>query len=388
MLSADLGYNFDIRFGAGRIARLGAACAELSMARPLLVTDRQLVDTEVVASALNVLRSAALPINVFAELDSNPSVDNVSAGVAQFNRGDHDGVIAIGGGSALDCGKAIALMHRQDAPIQDFVYGTDSWETANESNIAPIIGIPTTAGTGAEVEASSMITDPAKGNKLAVFHPKMLPSIIISDPELTVGLPPRLTAATGMDVLTHALEALCVDAFHPIADGIAIEALRRVHDWLPRAYGEPHNVEARGHMLVAASMGALAFVKGLGAVHALSHPIGAIYDTHHGLTNAVLLPYVLDYNWPAIEDKLHTVACALNLAGGNAAAALNWILELRETLAIPHLLSGLNIEQFDAVTIARTALTDVCAPTNPRSLDETVFRTILDASCTGQIQNL
>jgi alcohol dehydrogenase len=388
MLSADLSYSFDIRFGAGRVAELAGACAELSMQAPLLVTDRQLLETEVVTRALDVLGTSSLRVGVFAELDSNPSVTNVSDGVEQFNRNNHDGIVAIGGGSALDCGKAIALMHRQSAPIQDFVYGTDGWETADESRIAPIIGIPTTAGTGAEVESSSMITDPEAGNKLAVFHPKMLPGIIISDPELTVGLPPHLTAATGMDVLTHALEALCVDDFHPIADGIAIEALRRVHQWLARAYAEPGNIDARGQMLVAASMGALAFVKGLGGVHAISHPIGAIYDTHHGLTNAVLLPYVLEYNWPVIEDKLCTVASALGLDGGRASSVLTWILELREALSIPHRLSGLNITHFDAELVARTALTDVCASTNPRRLDENVLHEILESSSIGRIRTL
>ena len=293
-----------IRFGVGRIAELPEACRMLGMRRPLLVTDQGLASLAIVRDVLAANESAGLPTGLFSGVRSNPNGGNVGAGVAAFRAGTHDGVIAMGGGSALDAGKTIALMVGQSRSLWDFVWGRPVPTDVNVAGIAPVVTVPTTAGTGSEVESGAVITDESTETKEIIAHPKMQAGIVIGDPALTVGLPPHLTAATGMDALSHCLEAYCVPDYDPMADGMALEGMRLIAEWLPVATAEGGNLEARAQMLAAAMIGAAAFRKGLGAMHALSHPIGAIYDTHHGLTNAVLMPYVLSFNRPAIGAKM------------------------------------------------------------------------------------
>jgi alcohol dehydrogenase class IV len=329
-----------------------------------VVTDRGLAQSEILGRALVALPGSA---KVFAGVRGNPTAQNVIDGVAAFRDGGHDGVVAFGGGSALDAGKAVALMAGQTRPLFDFVDEGDNWKRVDASTLGPVVAVPTTAGTGSEVGRSSVVTDEVSRTKKVIFHPRMMPGIVIADPELTLGLPPPVTAAVGMDALSHALEAYCCAMFHPMADGIALEAMRLVKDWLPRAVRDGSDLEARSHMLAAASMGAVAFQKGLGAMHAMSHPCSAIYDTHHGLTNAVLMPYVLAWNRPAIEDKLAHLARVLALPG-SADAVLDWVLELREAIGVPHALKQIGVPPDAADALARAAETDPLTALNPRPI--------------------
>jgi alcohol dehydrogenase class IV len=363
-MRADWSYPTSIRFGPGRIAELGDAAAGLRIVRPLLVTDRGLAQSEILARAL-----AALPASttVFAGVRGNPTAQNVLDGVAAFRAGGCDGVVAFGGGSALDAGKAIALMAGQTRPLFDFVDEGENWKRVDTSALAPVVAVPTTAGTGSEVGRSSVVTNEETRTKKVIFHPRMTPSIVIADPELTLGLPAPVTAAVGMDALSHALEAYCCATFHPMADGIALEAMRLVKEWLARAVRDGADLEARSYMLAAASMGAVAFQKGLGAMHAMSHPCSAVYDTHHGLTNAVLMPYVLAWNRPVVEDKLSHLARVLALPAG-AAAVLDWVLELREALGVPHALTQIGVPAEAADALARAAEADPLTALNPRPI--------------------
>ena len=334
-LKGNWGFPTQMIFGPGRIARLGKACAGLGMSRPLLVTDPGLAALPMVRDAIAANEAEGLPTGLFTQVKPNPVGQNVEDGVDAYRAGGHDGIIAFGGGSALDCGKAIALMAGQSRPLWDFEDKGDNWKRVDSEGIAPIVAVPTTAGTGSETGRASVILDEETHIKKIIFHPKMMPGTVVSDPELTLGLPPHITAATGMDALAHCLEAYCAPGYHPMAEGIAVEGIRLVKDWLPTAVKDGGNLAARANMLAAASMGSTAFQKGLGAIHSLSHPIGALYDTHHGLTNAVVMPYVLAFNRPAIEDKMTRLAAWLGLANPSFTAMQDWILALRAEIGIP-----------------------------------------------------
>lgn len=364
-VTANWGFPTDIKVGPGRLSELPEICRELGFERPLLVTDPGVRDLAMIGETLDALKNAGLPTAMFADIRGNPNGANVDTGVEVFRSGNHDSVIAFGGGSALDAAKAIALMVGQDRPIWDFEDVGDNWKRANAAGIAPCVAIPTTAGTGSEVGRASVITNDETHRKMIIFHPRMLPAAVILDPETTVGLPPQITAATGMDALSHCFEAWCAPGFHPMADGIALEGLRLIGTALPRAYDDGRDIEARTHMLAAASMGSTAFQKGLGAVHAISHPVGAIYHTHHGLTNAVMLPYVMRFNHSAIADRMAPVAQALGLLDTSFDAVFNWVLQFRERLGVPHTLADLGVDDNRADEIGRLGEIDPPAAKNP-----------------------
>jgi alcohol dehydrogenase class IV len=380
MIPANWNYPTAIRFGAGRIAELPEACQALGMTRPLLVTDPGLAEMAMVREAV-----AATDAGLFSAIHPNPTGGDVEAGVAAWRAGGHDGVIAMGGGSALDVGKAIAFMSGQARPIWDFEDRGDWWSRADPTGIAPVVAVPTTAGTGSEVGRASVILDEAAGLKKIVFHPRILPGIVILDPELTVDLPPHVTAATGMDALSHCIEAYCAPGFHPMADGIAAEGTRLIHDWLTVAVEEGGNLEARGAMLAAAAMGATAFQKGLGGMHALSHPIGAVAGTHHGLTNAVLMPYVLGFNRAEAEERLARLARYIGLENASFEAFLGWVIALRQRLGIPHRLVELGVSASDVERLAAMAEADPSAAGNPRGFDAAAARQVLEAAFEGRV---
>ncbi len=346
-LTRNWNYPTAMRFGPGRIAELPAACAELGMKKPLLVTDPGLRKLPMIDHALASLQAAGLGNACFSDVRGNPVGRNVDDGVAFYRREACDGIIAFGGGSAIDVGKTIALMVGQVRPLWDFEDREDWFTRVNVAGMAPTIAVPTTAGTGSEVGRASVILDESTHLKKIIFHPRMQPAIVISDPELSIGLPPRITAATGMDALAHCLEAYCAPGFHPMADGIALEGMRLVKEWLPVAVKEGRNVVARAHMLAAASMGATAFQKGLGAIHSLSHPVGAVHDSHHGETNGVVMPYVLLFNRPAIEEKMLQLAHYLGLPDPGFQAVLDWVLALRKEIGIPSTLAVLGVKEED-----------------------------------------
>lgn len=367
-LTGNWNYPAPIRFGAGRIAELPDACRELGMSRPLLVTDPGLAELEMVTTTKQICDTAGLPCAVFSDVQGNPVEANVTAGVDALKAGDHDGVIAFGGGSALDAGKAVALMVGQSRPIWDFEDREDWYTRVNVAGMAPVVAVPTTSGTGSEVGRASVITDERDHTKKIIFHPNMLPGRIILDPELTVGLPAHITAAVGMDALSHNLEALCSPLYHPLAEGIAIEGIRLIHRWLPAACADGADVEARAHMQVASTMGATAFQKGLGAMHSLSHPCGAVLNTHHGLTNAVVMPYVLEFNRAEIEEKLGAMARYIGLADASFEGVLKWILGLREQIGIPQTLYDITVREEHVRQLAPMAEADPSSATNPVKL--------------------
>lgn len=377
---ADWNYPTAIRFGAGRAAELPDACRALGIERPLLVTDPALAEMDMVREAV-----AATGAGLFCAIHANPVGADVEAGLDVWRKGDHDGVIAMGGGSALDVGKVIAFMSGQSRPIWDFEDREDWWTRADPAGIAPIVALPTTAGTGSEVGRAGVILDEEASLKKIIFHPKMLPSIVILDPALTAGLPPKVTAATGMDALSHCIEAYCAPGFHPMADGVAAEGARLIHGWLVRAVEEGSDLEARGNMLIAAAMGATAFQKGLGAMHALSHPIGAVAGTHHGLTNAVLMPYVLAFNRAEAGERLARLAAYLGLADPSFDGFLAWVLDLRRRLDILPGLGALGVSPDDLDRLARMAEADPSAAGNPRRFDAAAARQVLDAAMAGRI---
>jgi len=384
-LTGNWNYPTAMRFGPGRIAELAEACKSLGMTRPLLVTDPGLADLPMVADALAANQAAGLPTALFSDVKPNPVGKNVDDGLKAYRDGGHDGVIAWGGGSALDAAKAVALMAGQSRPLWDFEDRGDNWLRADPAGIAPIVAVPTTAGTGSEVGRASVILDESDHTKKIVFHPKMLPAIVISDPELTLGLPAHLTAATGMDALAHCLEAYCAPGYHPMAEGIAVEGLRLVKDWLPTAVADGANLEARAHMLVAATMGATAFQKGLGAIHSLSHPVGALYDTHHGLTNAVVMPYVLVFNRAAIEDRLTRLAAWLGLPNPSFQAIMDWVLGLREKFEIPHTLAAMGVTDERLDELSEMAAQDPTAGGNPIPVGKAEMKQMFVAAIEGRL---
>lgn len=375
-----------MRFGPGRIAELGRACKSLGMRRPLLVTDPGLAKLPMVTDAIAANRAGGVPTGLFSDVKGNPVGRNVEDGLAAYRAGDHDGVIAFGGGSALDAAKVIAFMTAQTKPMWAFEDRGDNWKAANAEGIPPIIAVPTTAGTGSEVGRAGVILDERDHTKKVIFHPKMMPAIVISDPELTVGLPASVTAATGMDALAHCLEAYCAPGFHPMAEGIAVEGLRLIKTWLPTAVRDGADIAARAHMLIAASMGATAFQKGLGAIHALSHPIGALYDSHHGLTNAVVMPYVLAYNRRAIEGKMTRLAAWLELPRPSFDAVMDWVVGLREELAIPHTIESLGVEAARLDELSEMAAVDPTAGGNPIPVGAPELKAMFEMALEGRLE--
>ena len=382
--TANWNYPTAVRFGAGRIKELPQICKELGFTKPLLVTDPFLAAQPMTQNVVEALRGAGLGVGVFSDVRSNPNDANVEAGLKVLKAGAHDSVIAFGGGSALDAGKVIAFMAGQTRPMWDFEDIGDWWTRADPRGIAPVIAVPTTAGTGSEVGRAGVITQAATHAKKVIFHPGMMPKVTICDPELTVGMPPKITAGTGMDALAHCLEAYCAPSYHPMADGIAVEGMRLVKEYLPRAYQNGGDLEARAHMMSAAAMGATAFQKGLGAIHALSHPVGALYDTHHGMTNAVFMPYVLVFNRPAIETKIARLAAYLGL-GPNFDAFLAWVMELRQALAVPHTLKEFGVDDSKFDLVAKMAPEDPTAGGNPVPVTEAAAHTLLDKAYRGEM---
>jgi alcohol dehydrogenase class IV len=376
-LYANWSYPTSIRFGAGRIAELGDACKAAGMTRPLLVTDRGLAALPVAQQALDILDGAGLGRALFSDVDPNPNAENLAAGVAAYTDGGHDGVVAFGGGSGLDLGKTIAFMAGQTRPVWDFEDVDDWWTRADADAIAPNIAVPTTAGTGSEVGRATVLVNAVTHEKKIIFHPKILPVTVICDPDLTVGMPKAITAGTGMDAFAHCLEAFCSPHYHPMSQGIALEGLRLVKENLPKAYATPDDIEARGHMMAAALMGATAFQKGLGAVHAISHPVGAIYNTHHGTTNACVMRAVLRFNRAAVEDRLACAAAYLGIDGGFD-GFYDFVGSMNAALSIPETLSGLGVTAPDLDKLVQDALADPSCGGNPVPLTEANMRALIE----------
>ncbi|MFM9841814.1 MAG: iron-containing alcohol dehydrogenase [Dongiaceae bacterium] len=378
-------YPTKVRFGAGRIAELPDACKELGMKRPLIVTDPGLAALPMIKDAVAACETAGLGVAVFSDIKSNPNGKNVDDGLKVLRAGKHDGVVAFGGGSALDAGKAIALMAGQKRPIWDFEDVGDNWLRVDPAGVAPIIAVPTTSGTGSEVGRVSVITKEDTHQKKLIFHPKVQPSIVIDDPALTIGLPAKITAATGMDALAHCFEAYCAPGYHPMADGIALEGMRLIKEWLPIAVKDGKNLEARSHMMAAATMGATAFQKGLGAIHSLSHPVGAVYDTHHGLTNAVVMPYVMQFNRKAIEEKMTRLAAYLGLKNPGYQAVLDWVLALRKEIGIPHTLKDIGVGTDKLDSLSQEAFNDPSTGGNPVPAGVPEMKQMFIASIEGRL---
>lgn len=375
--TANWSFPTAVRFGVGRIAELAEACAAAGMAKPLLVTDRGLADAPITAGALDVLEAANMGRAIFADVDPNPKGRHVEAGVEAFRAGGHDGVVAFGGGSGLDAAKMVAFMAGQTRPIWDFEDIGDWWTRADADAIAPNVAVPTTAGTGSEVGRASVITDEEAGMKKIIFHPKVLPSVVIADPELTVGMPKFITAGTGMDAFAHCLEAYCSPHYHPMAQGIALEGMRLVKANLLRAYADGGDLEARGEMMSAALMGATAFQKGLGVIHAVSHPVGALHDTHHGATNAVVMPYGLRFNRAAVESRIERAADYLGISGGFD-GVVGFIGEMNGALGMPKTLSGLGVSNADPARLAALAAKDPSCGGNPVPLNEANLQALIE----------
>jgi hypothetical protein len=385
-LQGNWNYPTAVRFGVGRCKELPEIYRQLNMHKPLLVTDAGLTKQSFLADIIKLNQAGGVPTAVFSDVKSNPTGANVEAGVNVYHQGKHDGVIALGGGSALDAGKAIALMVGQKRSLWDFEDVGDNWRRVETDGMAPTIAIPTTAGTGSEVGRASVIVDESCYQKKVIFHPKMLPAVVIADPMLTQGLPPAITAATGMDAFVHNLEAYCALGYHPMADGIALEGMRLIKEWLPIAFSRGDVLAARSHMLVASSMGATAFQKGLGAVHALAHPLGALFDKHHGLLNAILLPYVLVQNKPAIEAKLTHVARCLDLPDSSFSGFMSWLLEFRASLNIPADLKAIGIGAEKSALIGQMAAQDPSASGNPVSFTPERYAEIFLDAVNGSLR--
>ena len=381
ILKANWNYPTTVWAGPGRIAELPAACTLLGIRRPLLVTDEGLRDAPMIHQGLGLVPGSAS----FAGVRGNPVAANIEGGLAAYRAGSHDGVIAFGGGSALDAGKVIAFMSGQTRPLWDFEDLGDWWTRADRGGIAPVVAVPTTAGTGSEVGRAGVVINEDTHQKKIIFHPQMMPGVVIADPELTVGLPAKITAATGMDAFVHCFEAFCAPGFHPLADGIALEGMRLIQTYLPRACDDGADLEARSRMLAAASMGATAFQKGLGGVHAIAHPVGAYFNTHHGLTNAVVLPYVMLHNRAAIESRVPVIARALNLSGEPFAAVFEWVLGFRRRLNIPHTLADIGVPLTNPEVIGHEASLDPCAAGNPRPTDAATYARIFRCAVKGDL---
>ena len=382
MMSMNWNYPTSIWFGEKRINEIQKACESLNIKKPLIVTDPGILKTDIVEKINQSLNSKA---NIFSDVQSNPTGNNVEQGVLYFNANSNDGVIAVGGGSGMDVGKGIAFMAGQNRPLWDFEDIGDYWTRANSEVIKPIIAVPTTAGTGSETGRAGVYTNEKTQEKKIIFHPKMLPSVVILDPELTVPLPKSLTAFTGMDALAHCLEAYSSNYFHPLSQGIALEGMYMIKQYLIKAYEDGTNLEARGNMLAASSMGSIAFQKGLGAIHSLSHPVGAIYNTHHGLTNAVFMPYVLKKNRKAIEEKIIALSKYLNLKETSFDGFMKWIIDLRERLSIPHTLKELINDNSKFTEMSIMAKDDPSTGGNPIKLESSDFLDLYTNSYNGNL---
>jgi alcohol dehydrogenase class IV len=364
-LRSNWSYPTAVRFGPGRVSELAEALKAAGIARPLFVTDPGLVNLPIVAKALGILKAGNVPVTVFSKVEGNPTLQNLKDGLAAYKAGGHDGVVAFGGGSGMDIGKLVAFMSGQTRSVFDFEDREDWWTRADPKGIAPSVAVPTTAGTGSEVGRAAVVTDPSDHTKKIIFHPLMLPKVVIADPELTLDLPPKITAWTGMDALSHCLESYCSPSFHPLGEGIALEGLRLVKEWLPVAVHDGKNIEARAFMMAASSMGAVAFQKGLGAMHAMSHPCSSLRGTHHGLTNAVVMPYVLEHNRYAIDGRLAALARYLDLPGHSPQAVIEWTLRLRKEIGIPHTLREIGVDEAMIAEAAPMAERDPSTGGNP-----------------------
>jgi alcohol dehydrogenase class IV len=383
--SANWNYPTNIRAGAGRISELAGLCKQMGMQAPLLFTDPGLASLPMIQQVIDMVNASGLKCGLFSNIKANPTGENVDDGVEFYRQHQHDGIIAFGGGSALDAAKAVALMVGQDRPVFDFEDVGDNWTRVNVAGMAPVIAVPTTAGTGSEVGRASVITDASNHVKKIIFHPKMLPEFVILDPELSVGLPAAMTAATGMDALSHNLEALCSPFYHPMAEGVAVEGIRLVQQYLPTAVADGSNIEARLQMLVASSMGATAFQKGLGGMHALAHPLGALYDAHHGTLNAILMPYVLKANRAEIEQRIDRLTRYMGLDQTGFDGFLQWVLDLRQQLGIPHTLAEINIDLVQAELVGSMAVEDPSAGGNPIAFSAEQYQQIFTDAVNGNL---
>jgi len=385
-MKSNWNYPTTMWVGENRIRDLGIACKTLNINKPLLVTDTGLAKSNIIINVLKNLKEEVFKVNLYSDVVGNPTGKNVKDGVDCYNKNNCDGVIAFGGGSGLDVGKAIAFMSGQVLPIWDFEDVGDNWTKANSEKIAPIIAVPTTAGTGSETGRASVILNEETGTKKIIFHPKFLPSIVILDPVLTISLPSMITAATGMDALAHNLEAYCALGYHPMADGIALEGMRLINEWLLEAVNNGSNIEARQNMLAAASMGSTAFQKGLGAIHSLSHPVNALNNVHHGLSNAIFMPYVLSFNKDVIEKKIIKICDYLKFKDRSFEGFINWVLDLRKKLNIPHKLSEvIDKKDFDVDRLSKMALADPSTNGNPKKLTENDMKIMYQHSMTGEL---
>ena len=372
--------------GQDRIKDLSIACRNLNINKPLLVTDKGLASSDIIQNSLSNLKQNSFEVILYSNVIGNPTGTNVNEGVGIYRKNNCDGVIAFGGGSGLDVGKAVAFMSGQDLPIWDFEDVGDNWKKAKSNSIAPIIAVPTTAGTGSETGRASVILNEDTGIKKIIFHPKFLPSIVILDPLLTKSLPPDITAATGMDALAHNLEAYCAPGYHPMADGIALEGIRIINNWLLAAVEDGSNIEARMNMLTAASMGSTAFQKGLGAIHSLSHPVNALNNIHHGLSNAIFMPYVLTFNKNVIEKKIIKICEYLEFQNKTFDGFLNWTLNLRKRLNIPHKLADvIEPDKIDIDRLSKMALDDPSTNGNPKKLSLEDMKIMYQHSITGEL---
>ncbi|OYX42806.1 MAG: alcohol dehydrogenase [Rhodobacterales bacterium 32-67-9] len=376
--TANWSYPTAVKFGPGRIKELADHCKAVGIKKPLLVTDKALASLPITAQALGILDAAGLGRAVFSEVDPNPNEINMEAGLKVYRAGGHDGVVCFGGGSALDLGKMIALMVGQTVSVWDLEDIGDWWTRADAAKIAPIIAVPTTAGTGSEVGRAGVLTNSQTHKKKIIFHPKLLPAVTICDPELTVGMPKFITAGTGMDALAHCLEAYSSPFYHPMSQGIALEGMRLVMENLPKVYANPTDLEARAHMMSAAAMGAVAFQKGLGAIHSLSHPVGAVYGTHHGTTNAVVMPMVLDFNRHAIETRIDAASAYLGIKGGFDGFRAK-VMDLRAELSIPANLTAMGVEAARLDELTDMALEDPSCGGNPIAMTRENTRALYDA---------
>ena len=385
-MKSNWNYPTTMWVGKDRIKDLSIACKNLNITKPLLVTDSGLAKSKIVINALNNLKEEGILVELYSNVVSNPTGTNVIEGAKYYNKNNCNGVIAFGGGSGLDVGKAIAFMSGQTLPIWDFEDVGDNWTKANSEKIAPIIAVPTTAGTGSETGRASVILNEETGTKNIIFHPKFLPSIVILDPVLTLSLPAKITAATGMDALAHNLEAYCAPGYHPMADGIALQGIKLINDWLFEAVNNGLNIEARLNMLTAASMGSTAFQKGLGAIHSLSHPVNALNNIHHGLSNAIFMPYVLTFNKNVIEHKIIKICDYLKLKDRSFDGFISWVMDLRKKLDMPHKLSEVIDEKdFDIDRLSKMALADPSTEGNPKKLTEADMKIMYQHSMTGEL---
>ena len=386
MQKTNWNYPTTMWVGQDRIKDLNVACKNLNIKKPLLVTDKGLAGSDIIQNSLSNLKQNSFEVILYSNVVGNPTGTNVNEGVEIYRKNNCDGVIAFGGGSGLDVGKAVAFMSGQDLPIWDFEDVGDNWTKAKSNSIAPIIAVPTTAGTGSETGRASIILNEDTGVKKIIFHPKFLPSIVILDPLLTISLPPDITAATGMDALAHNFEAYCAPGYHPMADGIALEGIRIINNWLLAAVEDGSNVEARMNMLTAASMGSTAFQKGLGAIHSLSHPVNALNNIHHGLSNAIFMPYVLTFNKDVIEKKIIKICEYLEFQNKTFDEFLNWTLNLRKKLNIPHKLSDvIELEKIDIDRLSKMALDDPSTNGNPKKLSLEDIKVMYEYSISGEL---